>query len=230
MSATILSMLLVGWLVAGRMLERERIARACHELRGPLHAAGLALDVMARRGEAPEPRIVALDAQLRRARVALDDLAGAPPARPDGMVDLAAFASELRAVWEPVARAHARGLVVRCCAEAEIAGDAVRLHQALGNLIANALEHGEGTVRVLVDRTPRHVVIDVRDEGPGLPRRVRRRRAGRGRGLGIAARIARSHGGALRLVPGGGPVLELPVEAPRAVRTPIPGRGWRAGT
>ena len=54
------------------------MARACHELRGPLTAAGLALYSAGRRGEATSRRVAAVDLQLRRAELALTDLALAP--------------------------------------------------------------------------------------------------------------------------------------------------------
>ncbi|HEX6390127.1 MAG TPA: hypothetical protein VFZ89_11780, partial [Solirubrobacteraceae bacterium] len=52
---------------------RERIARACHELRGPLHAAGLALH-----GAGGSRRVAAAREELRRAALALADLDAAP--------------------------------------------------------------------------------------------------------------------------------------------------------
>ena len=56
---------------------RELVARACHELRGPLTAAHLALHAGARHGEPPPARVVAVERELDRAAVALEDLAAA---------------------------------------------------------------------------------------------------------------------------------------------------------
>ena len=85
--------------------------------------------------------------------------------------------------------------------EAFVRGDRVRLAQALGNLLANALEHGAGTVEVAARTLSGRVRIEVSDEGGGLPAPVadlaRRPRAGRGRrgrGLAIASEIAARHG------------------------------------
>ncbi|MEA2151546.1 MAG: hypothetical protein QOD69_3376 [Solirubrobacteraceae bacterium] len=47
---------------------RELVARACHELRGPLTALRLCLATMERRGEAPPERLAALELELRRGR------------------------------------------------------------------------------------------------------------------------------------------------------------------
>ena len=60
---------------------REMVARACHELRGPLTAVRLSLATMERRGEAPPERLATLDHELRRAGLALDDFAAARSGR-----------------------------------------------------------------------------------------------------------------------------------------------------
>ena len=107
-------------------------------------------------------------------------------------------------------------------------GDRLRLAQALGNLIANAIEHGGGEVRVTVGTRAQTVRIEVCDDGPGLPapvaalaRRPRRGRGTRGRGLAIALAIARRHGGTIAAAParaGARVVLELPAAAATARR------------
>ena len=76
-----------GWLVAsvavcsGLVVRRsselrmEAVARACHELRGPLAAARLGLELGVRVGELSPAQLRALDLELGRASLALDDLA-----------------------------------------------------------------------------------------------------------------------------------------------------------
>jgi signal transduction histidine kinase len=97
-------------------------------------------------------------------------------------------------------------------------GDRVRLAQACGNLLKNAIEHGGGKV-LLRARASRHTVrIEVLDEGPGLPAPVneltRRARGPRGHGLAHASDVAARHGGRLAAAPserGARLVLELPI-------------------
>ncbi|MFZ0387807.1 MAG: hypothetical protein WAL22_19240 [Solirubrobacteraceae bacterium] len=53
---------------------REAVARACHELRGPLTAARLGLSLQLRADEGSRDRLRAIDIELSRAALALDDL------------------------------------------------------------------------------------------------------------------------------------------------------------
>ncbi|MGK2939086.1 MAG: sensor histidine kinase [Solirubrobacteraceae bacterium] len=204
---------------------RELVARACHELRNPLTAARLLVATMERTEEAPVFRIRALDAELHRAGVALDDLSAARVGRVvelrDEPVEVGELVEEQLASWHVVARAFGSDLRVGPTLPGVLVrGDRVRLAQALSNLVANALEHGRGPVDLAVRRRGGAVQVEVADHGPGLPAPVgeltRRRRGGRGRrgrGLAIADQIARSHGGRLATAPteGGARIaLELP--------------------
>jgi signal transduction histidine kinase len=201
----------------------ELVARACHELRGPLTAAHLALHAGAPRADALPAALAAVDVELARAGRALDDLAAARRGRRAGdaqeLVDVAELVRAQAAAWEAVAPAYGRAL--RCSVEphreALVCGDRVRLAQAVGNLLANAFEHGAGTVELRVRAVGDRVRVEVGDEGPGLPAPVaeltRRPRDARGRGLAIASDIAARHGGRLLAAPAGHGArlaLELP--------------------
>ncbi len=203
----------------------EAVARACHELRGPLTAARLGLAPAGQ--ELPSPRrLRAIDTELGRAALALDDLSGAGGGarrlwRLD-RVEVRELVTDCVEAWQPSALAAGSAVRVGWSgAEAAVWGDRLRLAQAVGNLVANAIEHGRGPV--VVDVVVRHALvrIAVSDHGAGLPapvaeltRRPRRGRGARGRGLAIAADVADAHGGALVSAPsesGARLVLELPV-------------------
>ena len=207
----------------------EAVARACHELRGPLTAARLGLAVPVGQ-ERPSPgRLRAIDTELGRATLALDDLSGAG----DGdrrlwrldRVDVNDLVADCAEAWRASASAAGSTIEVGGSgAEAAVWGDRLRLAQAIGNLIANAVEHGRGPVAVDVAVRAATVRVVVSDEGPGLPapvaalrRRPRRGRGARGRGLAIAAEVADAHGGSLVSAPaqsGARLVVELPAALP----------------
>jgi DNA-binding response OmpR family regulator len=204
---------------------RELVARACHELRGPLTAAHLALHGGVRNGDAPPARLAAVDRELDRAAVALEDLAAARNGRRapdrDEPVDVGDLLAYQALTWRMVAGVFGCRLeLVDPGAGAMVRGDRVRLTQAVGNLVANAFEHGDGRVLLQAREQGDRVRIEVADDGPGLPAPVgqltRRPRAGRGRrgrGLAIAADIADRHGGRLVAAPtarGARVALELP--------------------
>jgi signal transduction histidine kinase len=231
-----------GWLVAtvavfsGLVVRRsselrmEAVARACHELRGPLAAARLGLELGVRVGELSPAQLRALDLELGRASLALDDLAAAGLHARDGrarhQVDVAELLGDSVEAWRVPAAARGAELAFEWSGvPARVWGERLRLAQATGNLIANAIEHGGGKISVRGSLTSeRHRVrIEVVDAGPGLPapvaelaRRPRGGRGFRGRGLAIAATIAHDHGGRLAAAPcdrGARLVLELPAVA-----------------
>jgi signal transduction histidine kinase len=217
-----------GWALAGAttfaalvMARRVELAvRAEHELRGPLTALALGVESL-RREPATRIRAEALEAELARIRLALEDLREArvgrrAPTRP-GPVSLDALLRTAAAGWRPVARRAGRDVTLDVrAAPALVRADRARLAQALSNLLANAVEHGAGTVELRAQPGPGGVRLEVRDEGNG-PRRRHRRRGGRGRGLAIARAAAEDAGGRLTVVreEGGASVaIDLPTGEP----------------
>jgi len=116
----------------------------------------------------------------------------------------------------------------------QAAVDPARLHQALFNLVDNALRYSPegGTIKIEMEQWQRWCAIAVRDQGPGLsdadlermfqrfyrgdPSRARNTATGSGLGLAIVKQIALSQGGFVRARnhPEGGAVLELLLPRP----------------
>ncbi len=204
-----------GWSLAGLLWRGSRrrgelVADAEHELRGPTAALVLVCERMRRR-PGSDAYVAMVESQLVRLRVALEDLALARHGR------RSATRVEPQEL-QPLVLAAAAGVGSAVDAEWDVGvprvvADRGRLAQALGNLLANADEHGEGPVELRGRRVPGAVRIEVRN-------RAGERRApgkGRGRGLRIARAAAASGGGRLefrseedRVVA----ALELPAEEP----------------
>lgn len=199
----------------------ELVARASHEVRGSITAARLGV----KPGDASPARLRALDLELGRAAVAVEDLVESCGRRPVGreleLLDVRQLLADSVEAWQPFATEQRTSLRLSWSGRsAFVLGKRYRLAQATGNLIANAIEHGNGEVQVLGRLDGASVRVEVTDRGPGLPvpvrELVRGARGGRGshgRGLAIASTTARDHGGRLAAAPserGARLVLELP--------------------
>lgn len=191
----------VGWAFAERRRARrlsERVARAEHELRGPVAVLRLTCDRMAR--EATGRRYArSLEVEVERLSAGLADLTAARTGRRPSSGgrgrsdDLRAFAGGALAGWAPVLRAAGRRTRLDWKAgRVALPRDRGRVAQALGNLVGNAAEHGAGEVELRGRRVPGGVRVEIRNR---LRKGVSGRRAGRG--LAIAAEAAEQLGGTL---------------------------------
>ena len=194
----------IGWLLAlgaaarALVLRRrlELVADAEHELRGPLAALALAAEASRRRARSVP--VSAVEGQLERARAGLADLVAARSGRraatPAARQELGELVERAADAWS-VTGADVR-LDWRAGGAAALV-DSGRLSQALGNLLANAVEHGGAAVTVRGIRTGRRVRIELRNSSQTFGRGASR--GGRGRGLPIAERAVREAGGALQV-------------------------------
>ncbi len=234
----------IGWFTAAALViatlksrrRLEHVARAEHEIRGPVAALTLGLEQV-RRGRSGAEIAGALEAQLERSVAGLADLAVAlgrgRPAGPRPPSSLERLTRRTVVGWTPVAdRAGRRVRLDWRAGPVTGAVDRGGFAKALGNLLSNALEHGEGEVEVRGRRVGGAVRIEVKDGGGnglvrGRPRFGRSEDEksalaihpdrDRGRGLLIASSAAEEAGGSLRMVPGQAgttAVLELPLEEP----------------
>src|SRR5215207_1872238 len=201
---------------AGRIaaaIERERALTSdvSHQLRTRLTALRMRLEEIALtpdpgvRGEAP----AALEQAERLSGVVDEVLAQARWARAEGATEVD-VAKEVAAVVDeraPALRRLGREVLVDGSDGLVARADPGRLQQAVGVLVDNALEHGTGPVRVGVRRSGAHAVVEVTDDGPGVPAelvgRVFERGVsgadGTGIGLALARALVETDGGRLEL-------------------------------
>ncbi len=227
--------------------ERRFVADASHELRTPLALLQTELDLALRRPRSREELEQALrsaaDETQRLTRLAGDLLLiaradqGPLPIRPEAV----AAAEVLEVVAGRFAtRAASLGRELRVApSQALLDADPVRVEQAVGNLVDNALEYGAGAVELAATVSGEGVELHVRDQGPGFPESFRERafdrfsradearsHGGSGLGLSIVQLIARAHGGSvgLRNLPAGGADvwIEVPSARGSGVRPPRP--------
>ena len=232
---------------AGLRRERQFVADASHELRTPLALLRAEVDLALRRPRSHEELEQALRSVStevdRLGRLAEDLLVLA--AAEEGRMRLRPSEFSVRDLLETVAgrfAGSAEELATRVevgeVPKGEMTADRIRLEQALGNVVDNALRHGTGPVRLDATRGNGMLVLRVRDEGPGFPpeflpnafdRFARaddaRSVGGVGLGLAIVDAIARAHGGraGARNVPGGGAEISLEIPqspAPRGDSVP----------
>ena len=202
-----------------RSYERERrfVADASHELRTPVAVIKAELEAALRRAPAQGELRAALVAGIEEcdhlAQLAEDLLTvartgeGGLPVRlaPVAVGDLLAgvrdrFGDRAAERGRPIAVESADGL--------RVSADELRLRQALGNLVDNALRHGDGPIVLRSRASGEAVDVEVADGGPGFPPELAdraferfargdaaRTRGGAGLGLAIVRAIAEAHGG-----------------------------------
>ena len=216
---------------------RAVIADVSHQLRTPLAALRLRLDLLAADAAQSDPatghELAGALEELARLSRLVDGLLAV--ARAENVVpvpvavDVAEVARERVAAWHPVADDRGSVLTATSVGGAGAPDASVRawigeghLEQILDNLIANALDAlGPGQrVTVVTAATPTGARITVRDHGPGMTAEDRERAFlrfstsnpnGTGLGLAIVHRLTTSNGGTAGLAetPGGGLTVTL---------------------
>ncbi|WP_329519106.1 sensor histidine kinase [Spirillospora sp. NBC_01491] len=216
--------------------ERRFVSDASHDLRNPIAGLHTRLEVALDEPEGYDWRAMTREALRDTERLndivadllelsRLDSRAPAPMER----VDLAALARreiDRRPAAVPITPRLGEGAVVEA--------NPVRLARVLGNLLGNAERHAESGIGVAVGVEEGEAVLEVVDDGAGVPEEARervferfarlpesRRRdpAGTGLGLPIAREIAEIYGGTLRIADspvGARFVLRLPLAPPGA--------------
>jgi two-component system OmpR family sensor kinase len=206
--------------------ERRFVADASHELRTPVAVIKAELEGALRAGghdpQVREALVASVEECDHLAQLAEDLLIlarsseGALPVRPESL--------ELREQLDRVARRfgdrageRGRSISVEADGEQPVYADELRLRQALGNLVDNALRYGGGEIVLRARRAGPGLQLEVSDEGEGFTPEfaeraferfargdLARTRDGAGLGLSIVRAIAEAHRGRAELGPGPG--------------------------
>jgi signal transduction histidine kinase len=215
-------------------LQRNFLADAAHELRTPIAALRLQLQLLERAGS--DAQRAAAQAELRagiaRAQHLVEQLLQWSRLGPDTpalkreRVDLADLARATVGRFSARADEQAVDLGAIAAGELSVAGDAQQLTILLNNLVDNALRHTPrgGKVDVSAALRGHRPCLSVADTGPGIPAAERERvfdrfyrsadappSTGSGLGLAIVRAVAQRHGAAVTLedAPSGGLLVSV---------------------
>ena len=201
-------------------VERQFAADASHQLRTPLTALSMRIEEIATTSSEEEVRVeaaVALE-QVERLVGVVDALLGRTRRSLGAgttLVRLGDVVEQQRDEWAPAFAKAGRRRVIVPRATAVFATPGA-LSQVLATLLENSLIHGGGTTTLTVrpSEPGQTVVIEVRDEGDGVPEELAahifERSVGSGKGTGIGLALARD------LVAADGGRLELAQRVPAA--------------
>jgi signal transduction histidine kinase len=218
---------------------RDLVANVSHELRTPITALQAKLENVADGVEPADPETVGtMLAQVERLGRLVEQLldlsrleAQAEPfdRRPFSVGDILEQAAREARLHAP----EGLELTVQATDDAVASGDPERVHQVVANLVENAVRHSPvpGEIRLSGRAADGAVVIEVADEGPGIPQEEAERvferfyrpdpsrsapAGGAGLGLSIARWIVDLHGGRIRVEEAEPHGCRMVVELPRA--------------
>ncbi|MFE7443628.1 ATP-binding protein [Streptomyces chartreusis] len=207
-----------------RMLTAERrlAADASHQLRTPLTALSMRLEEITLTDDpdtVKDEATIALTQVERLTDVVQRLLTNSRDPRTGSAVtfDLDEVIQQQLAEWRPAYRSAGRAIVSSGKRHLKAVGTPGAVAQVLAALIENSLMHGGGTVALRTRVTGNQAVIEVTDEGPGVPadlgaRIFERAISGRnstGIGLAVARDLAEADGGRLEMLQAKPPVIAL---------------------
>lgn len=208
----------------GRMLTAERrlAADASHQLRTPLTALSMRLEEITVTEDLEtvrEEATIALTQVERLTDVVQRLLTNSRDPRTGSAVpfDLDEVVKQQVEEWRPAYRSAGRAIVRSGKQGVRAVGTPGAVSQVLATLVENALMHGGGTVALRTRVIGNQAVLEVTDEGPGVPpdlgnRIFERAISGRnstGIGLAVARDLAEADGGRLEMLQAQPPVFGL---------------------
>ncbi len=194
--------------------DRELAIDASHQLRTPLTALSMRLEEMIASADDPEVVREEGTAALHQAERLADVVSQLlSPARrvaagSAALISVDRIVLQQITEWEPAFRRAGRKMVLIGESRLQAYVTPGGLAQVIATLLDNALMHGKGTVTIRRSQSARSVVIEVEDEGDGVPaelvsrifeRSVSGRPEGTGLGLALARTMAAADGGRIVL-------------------------------
>ena len=212
---------MIGRLDEGFSAQRQFTGNAAHELRTPLALMQAQIELFASEHPTSQPQTAELlgllqeqtERMSRMTKVLLEmsELHSVPC---EDDIELGPLSEEVLTDLAPLAE-H-KDIVLNCSGGALIIGSDTLLYRLVFNLVENAIRYSRtgSTVNVSISDSDSHVLLRVKDEGPGIPKQYResifqpffrldksRSRAYGGTGLGLALvwEIAVLHGGTVEV-------------------------------
>ena len=228
-------------------LKSQFFANVSHELRTPLTLIMAPLEKRLAMGGVTAADRSETEMMLRNARLLyrqVSDLLDAAKLEAGGMradyarLDLAELVIAMASHFDSIAHERNIAFSVETPAVLRVEADSEKLQRILLNLLSNAFKFTPdgGCISVRLREEEQQAVIEVQDNGPGIPAEMRdtvferfrqlegasnRRHGGTGLGLAIVREFARLHGGSAQVgeAAGGGALLSisLPLKAPAGV-------------
>jgi signal transduction histidine kinase len=203
--------------------ERRLAADASHQLRTPLTALSMRLEEISEAADmatVKEEAAIALTQVERLTDVVQRLLTDSGEARADSAgapTDIDLIIRQQIFEWRPAFRSARRTMNVDGSRGLLAAATPGSFAQVLATLLENSLMHGAGPVTIGTRTAGGSIVIEVSDEGPGVPPELGARvfersvsgRASTGLGLFVARELAEADGGRLELLQQRPPVFAL---------------------
>jgi PAS domain S-box-containing protein len=211
--------------ISSRMAALSRLTSGvAHEIKNPLNAIALHLEVLKSRLEDAEPEVGVISREIKR----LDNVVktflnfNKPIELKLSTLNLTELAEDVATLVAPDANSKGIAMETDLDSGAWVNGDQDLIKQAVLNVVVNAMEamRDGGRLRIRTEVASGESVITVADDGPGIPAEVREKifnlyfstkENGSGIGLAMTFRVIQMHGGTIDFVsePGKGTSFRL---------------------